>query len=211
MRSLSGRAPCAISPASNTALVSGINSSASATRRKTESRPRRSRHNCQVAGSLIARISDLCCQKDANPAQIAANSWFYVQLTLRIVGPCYHFRVALIRFVQRACVQTCRRKLNKIRRPTITRKSGGGAVADHSEAAPGDFYGGHRCRELCHAHCLLSCLHFSSQVVHSHTTAGSTRAATRTAPAIGAAATTTAKDIRGRRPPHPAGWSTASM
>src|SRR4029079_8043968 len=225
MSSLSGRAPCAMSPASNTALVSGISRSASVARRKTDRRPRRSRHNCQecVAGSFIARASDTGRQNDANRSEIRADSWFprnirpfSCALPPRPINPSN--RRAVLAFSRqldsshaitslRAAVSPQR---NKITRPIIT-ESGGGAVTDHSEAAPGDFYGGHRCRELCYAHCLFSCLHFSSRIAHSHTTPGSIAAASRTTPANGAAATTTARATRGRRPPPRAGWSKASL
>ena len=43
-----------------------------------DSRPRRSRHNSQdfVAGSLMARTSDMRCQNDANSSETAVDSWF---------------------------------------------------------------------------------------------------------------------------------------
>src|SRR6187401_1473810 len=225
MSSLSGRAPCAIAPASNTALASGISKSASTAKRRTDRRPRRSRHNCQecVAGSFIARASDTGRQNDANRSEIRADSWFprnirpfSCALPPRPINPSN--RRAVLAFSRqldsshaitslRAAVSPQR---NKITRPIIT-ESGRGALTDHTEAAPGDFYGGHRCRELCYAHCLFSCLHFSSQIAHSHTTAGSTRAASRTAPENGAVATTTARAIRGRPPTHRAGWSKESL
>src|SRR4029078_3939552 len=124
MSSLSGRAPCAMAPASNTALANGISKIASVARRRTDRRPRRSRHNCQewVGGSFIVRASDTHCENEANSAKTAADSWFpqiirpfsarycYAQLTHRIACAWYHFRVVLIRHVRsQACVQTfCR-------------------------------------------------------------------------------------------------------
>src|SRR4029079_17641140 len=78
MSSLRGRAPCAISPAWNTALASGVSNNASVTRRRIDTRPRRSRHNCQewIAGSLITRTSDTGRQNDANRPKTADDSWF---------------------------------------------------------------------------------------------------------------------------------------
>src|SRR6188474_2573216 len=225
MSSLSGRAPCAMAPASNTALANGISKIASVARRRTDRRPRRSRHNCQewVAGSFIVRASDTRCETEANSAKTTADSWFPQIIRPFSARYCYapinaSNRMCVVPFSSRVdssrTITSLRANVspqrNKITRPIIT-GNGGGAVTDHSEAAPGGFYGGQRCHELCYAHCLFSCLHFSSQIAHSHTTAGSTRAASRTAPANGAVATTTARAIRGRPPTHRAGWSKASL
>src|SRR5512143_4167976 len=90
---------------------------------------------------------------------------------------------------------------NKIKRPTIT-EVGGGAVRRQRSAAPGDFYGGHRCRELSYAHCWFSYLHFLLPTRRLRTTAGLTAAPSKTAPVNGAAAITIARAIRAHpRPP----------
>src|SRR5690349_13253630 len=191
MSSLSGRAPCAISPAWNTALVSGASNNASVTRRRIDTRPRRSRHNCQewVAGSLIVSASDTDQQNEANRSKMANDPLFPQNIRSFPThwSPCsvnFSNREAVLAFPSqldsshaimslRAAVLPQR---NKITRP-INTDNGGRTVTDHSEAAPGDFYGGHRCRELCYAHCLFSCLHFSSRITHSRTTTGSVTAA----------------------------------
>src|SRR5262249_24597190 len=107
------------------------------------------------------------------------------------VLPCYHFHVGLDSSQSIKNLRTSTLPpWNKQQRPIFT-GDGGAVQGRHSDAAPGDLHGGHRCRELLSAHCLYP--RFSLLRRRLRMIAGSIAAPSRMAPANGAAATTIAR------------------
>src|SRR5262249_46480160 len=68
--------------------------------------------------------------------------------------PCYHFHVGLIRRNQSKTCVLARCRLGTSNSGQYLRETEEQSKGRHSNAAPGDLHGGHRCRELWSAHCL---------------------------------------------------------